>query len=233
MSTQIIGKLRGNNPAIRTYGDLIAWAARHVSPRAERWGKRAVHIIAYAYLLGSCTIYLITMKISIMEIFQECPSTSTTPAPLWSEPALTAEACATSSCGNSGCSSTHGVTHLHETAWLFIVAAITYPFLQIRTMADAAIVSYIGVATIAIVNVIIIVRSAIQATKDDSVLQCPFNRSFLDIVNGMTQLAFAYGGHVIMPDIMAEMREPSKFSKSVLLSQFFMFANYAIVGFVS
>lgn len=53
-----------------------------------------------------------------------------------------------------------------------------------------------------------------------------------DIINGMTQMAFAYGGHVLMLDMMRDMKRPLEFYKSVWLSQIFMFLNYAVVGFL-
>lgn len=49
----------------------------------------------------------------------------------------------------------------------------------------------------------------------------------------MTSLAFAFGGHVLMPDIQSEMAHPREFTKAVMLSQLFLVANYALVGFVS
>ncbi len=39
------------------------------------------------------------------------------------------------------------------------------------------------------------------------------------------------GGHVLMVDIMKEMKQPTDFHKSVWLSQLFMCFNYAVVGY--
>ena len=56
-------------------------------------------------------------------------------------------------------------------------------------------------------------------------------KSLEDFVNGMTQMTFAYGGHVLMVDIQGVMKKPSDWPKSIYVSQTFMFVNYAIVGY--
>lgn len=46
----------------------------------------------------------------------------------------------------------------------------------------------------------------------------------------MTQLAFAYGGHVLMIEVQSTMVNPKDWPKALYSSQLFMFANYAVVG---
>ena len=55
----------------------------------------------------------------------------------------------------------------------------------------------LGVGTIAIVNVIVIVRALISSVNNPAE-KCDENLTFIGIVNGITVIAFAYGGHVLM-----------------------------------
>lgn len=99
-----------------------------------------------------------------------------------------------------------------------------------RSLSDAGIVAYIGVATIAVVNVTIIARAIYDETGGKSEPTNDTPTSLQDFVNGLTVLTFAYGGHVLMVDIQAVMEKPQDWPKAVWGSQLFMFANYAIVG---
>lgn len=211
----LLGWVRDTRP-IRTYADLASHCGARISAAAGvRW-RQFVVVVAYSYIIGACTIYLTTVKISYMEIFQKCDTSNTTIAAVCDQPA---------------CSSM-GVTSLSSTAWLCISVLSVFPLIHFRSLSDAGFVSYVGVLTIAIVNVIIVVRCVISDVKHDQPPERPYDRSFRDVINGLTSLAFAYGGHVLMPDIQSEMKDPMQFPKAVWFSQFFLFLNYALVGYL-
>ena len=86
---------------------------------------------------------------------------------------------------------------LPETVWLLITAAAIYPFIHIRHLSDAGFLSYIGVVAIAVVNGIVIVRSLLVAIDNPApVCDEPFN--LFSTISGLTVIAFAFGGHVLM-----------------------------------
>lgn len=184
----LLGRLRGSNAQIKTYGDLAAHCARNWGPSMQKASRYCVQAIAYSYILGSMTIYLITMRISVMGMFQRCtvvaPSnhgnyTSTdyySGQAYATESTPTESSCTTSDCGEQSCSPL-GKADLHQTTWLLITAALTYPFIHFRSMDDATPVAYLGVITIAVVNVIIIVRAVIE-TQNHQPPDCPYDRSF-------------------------------------------------------
>lgn len=49
-------------------------------------------------------------------------------------------------------------------------------------------------------------------------------------VNGVFQMVFAYGGAMIFPEIMAEMRRPMDFWKGMAMAQILIFAAYLLYG---
>jgi amino acid permease len=120
--------------------------------------------------------------------------------------------------------------------WLLISAAVLFPLIQLRSLSDAGLVAYIGVGTIGVVNLIIIGHAIFDLIHNNRPKDyTPANMypdSFMDFINGLTQLAFAYGGHVLMVDIQSVMARPQDWPKAIYSSQIFMFANYAIVGCV-
>jgi proton-coupled amino acid transporter len=206
----LLGVLYGNDPATRDYGTMAERA--FTDRRTGMYWRRFCTIVGYVYILGSCTIYLTTMKISIMQVLQKC-TVDTLP----------------SGCSMVGCTE-HGHVDLHPTFWLLIAAAILYPFIHIRTMADISYVSYVGTATIAVVNVIVLVKCITAASHHSSTRTYSTETNVKDFVNGLTQLTFAYGGHVLMIDMLSSMKTPSQWPLSVYSSQFFMLVNYAAVG---
>eukprot|EP00045_Choanoeca_perplexa_P019395 m.2746 g.2746 ORF g.2746 m.2746 type:complete len:469 (+) comp4000_c0_seq1:99-1505(+) len=209
----LLGWLRRGDKSIATYGQL-ADAIAAQSGQGSIW-KWFVNVIGNIYILGSCTIYLVTCKLSLMQLFQKPP---TNPDPVSAD------------CSNTGYTH-HGVADFSSTVWLLMAAAILYPLIHIRSLSDAGIVSYIGVATIAVVNVVIIAH-AVQSVAGTTATTEVWPSTFLNFVNGLTSLTFAYGGHVLMVDIQSVMTRPQDWPKSVWSSQLFMFANYAVVGFL-
>ncbi|KAJ6591491.1 transmembrane amino acid transporter protein-domain-containing protein [Mycena vulgaris] len=51
-------------------------------------------------------------------------------------------------------------------------------------------------------------------------------------VNGIMNMVFAYGGAMIFPEMMAEMRRPMDFWKGMVLAQAFVFTAYLVYGVV-
>eukprot|EP00122_Pirum_gemmata_P001264 Pgem_evm1s1128 len=123
--------------------------------------------------------------------------------------------------------------NLSPTEWIIASAVCLLPLIQIRSLHEASFVSVIGVATIVVVNVMLLVRlitGVVNRSASASEIVEYDGQTFSSIINGITSMTFAYGGHVIMVEIMSEMKKPKDFSKSVMSSQLFMFANYAIIG---
>jgi len=58
----------------------------------------------------------------------------------------------------------------------------------------------------------------------------PDPNSLIGAINGLMNGVFAYGGAQIFPEIMAEMRRPWDFIKSMWIAQFFIWAVYLIYG---
>lgn len=243
----LLGILKGGDHTIDTYPELARRAAKSIGPGTAKFWARFCRVIGSIYMLGSCTIYLVTCKISLMLVFQKTQ-------PPGHGPAVPAE------CVTTG-SSNDGIANLSQNVWLVVVAGILYPLIHIRSLADATVVALVGVVTIAIVNVVIIANSISEAASGSpngtahngsasllalggydaadplawsAVAARPHTQagpeSLMQFINGMTQLAFAYGGHVLMVDIQASMAKPSDWPKSVYASQIFMFLNYCIVG---
>eukprot|EP00049_Salpingoeca_infusionum_P023107 m.10429 g.10429 ORF g.10429 m.10429 type:complete len:470 (-) comp5562_c0_seq1:3148-4557(-) len=227
----LLGKLRRGNKHIESYGELAKYAGSLIG-EAGFW-QRFCNVVGYTYVLGSLTIYLTTMKISLMEIFQKCPSappgstttTTTTTTTVGPHPAV--------DCGSTQCSDHLGMVEWKDIYWLLITVAIVYPLTFIKSMSDTGIVSYLGVGTIAFVNIVILENLISESTTGNVVQDHSiFPENLQDFVDGMTQLTFAFGGHVLMVDIQASMHTPSHWPKSIYSSQLFMAANYAIVGFL-
>eukprot|EP00051_Salpingoeca_urceolata_P006024 m.80087 g.80087 ORF g.80087 m.80087 type:complete len:313 (+) comp14651_c0_seq1:303-1241(+) len=153
-----LGSLRGNDSSVTTYAALARrCASKCWGPRAAKTWSYFVSTIGYTYILGTCTIYLITMKISVMEVLQKCEKPH--PGLLLVQATNT-----TNTCSSSGCSS-KGVADLHDLVWLFIVCALVYPLTYLRSLADAAWVSYVGVATIVVVNSVILVYCVVSPDR--------------------------------------------------------------------
>lgn len=140
-------------------------------------------------------------------------------------------------CERSACNETGGFADLPDSVWLLLAAIILYPIIHFRGLSTARWVPYVGALTITIVDIVVIVRSALALHAQQGapasgplVPSGPAPLTLIGFVNGATIIAFAFGGHAVMVDIMAEMRDPLEFPKSVFLSHGFMVVNYAVVG---
>ena len=169
--------MRDTRP-IRTYSDLATHCGSKISQKFGQRCRRVVTVIAYSYIVGACTIYLTTMKITLMEVFQMadyCPVNDYN------------QTSHDIACGSIPACSPYGMVKLGQSTWLFIALACTFPLVHIRSLSDAGIVSYIGVGTILFVNTIILVH-CIQhmLTEGFVVLDPPVE--FANVVNGITAL---------------------------------------------
>eukprot|EP00043_Microstomoeca_roanoka_P017129 m.177610 g.177610 ORF g.177610 m.177610 type:complete len:514 (+) comp16575_c0_seq2:64-1605(+) len=235
-SSLILAWLRGSVTEITTYPGLAAFVTKAGGRNNSLFYKHLSQILLYTFLQGVCTLYLITMKLSLESIFQQCAdadantnvNTTTTIAPT-----TTAGSITSSSCERTSCAST-GLLDLPDTLWLLIAAGFVFPFVHFRRLAHATWLSVVGVLTITAVNVIIILRCIQRLLDGDHSFHTihTHHRTFRDLINGIATVVFSYGGHGVLLDIFSEMKEPAKFPRAVYSSQTFMFLNYAIVGFL-
>eukprot|EP01147_Barroeca_monosierra_P001147 gene1147-4366_t len=149
------------------------------------------------------------------QIFQDCASNGTNTS-------LPAQ------CNSDSCTE-HGITNLSDTVWLLIAAAILYPLIHIRLLMMYSLGAF---DNICLHRLFIIASTQGRHHSGKSHATALFPETLEDFVNGLTQMAFAYGGHVLMVDIQGVMERPQDWPKSIYLSQSFMFFNYAIVGFL-
>eukprot|EP01147_Barroeca_monosierra_P008297 gene8297-10177_t len=227
-SSVVLAWLRGSAVDITTYPALAGYITRDLGKGTALFHTRLTQVLLYTFLQGVCTIYLITMKLAIEEIFQTCQDETNSATPSTNSPFpddSRQRTCDVSSC------TVDGVTNLPDTIWLGIAAACVFPFVHFRRLAHATWLSVLGVVTILIINAVIIYRCIqhlIDGTHEVDSAQ-KYHRTFRDLINGISTVVFAYGGHGVMLDILSEMKEPAKFSRAVYSSQGFMFFNYAIV----
>eukprot|EP00055_Hartaetosiga_balthica_P008322 m.30650 g.30650 ORF g.30650 m.30650 type:complete len:485 (-) comp6240_c0_seq1:1850-3304(-) len=216
-SSLILAWLRGASKHITTYPGLTAYVTEYKGEKWSKTYKRIVQAILFAYLQGICTVYLSTMKLSLEQIFQTCSA----------DPDQQSSICEPQGCND------HGVADFPDTLWLLIAAVCAFPFVHFRRLAHAGWLYAVGVLTILIVSVIIIYRCGLQFHKNSWHPTFEIvNDSFVDIINGIVTIVFAFGGHSVLLDIVSEMKDAQSFPKSVYVSQSVMFLCYAVIGFV-
>ena len=75
-----------------------------------------------------------------------------------------------------------------------------------------------------------------QAAYGPSVVPGPVHTAnfvsqpLFDKINGIMQMVFAYGGAMIFPEFMAEMRRPMDFWKGMTCAQALIFSAYLLYG---
>eukprot|EP00045_Choanoeca_perplexa_P010038 m.100428 g.100428 ORF g.100428 m.100428 type:complete len:490 (-) comp15124_c0_seq1:37-1506(-) len=222
-SSLVLGWLKGRMASLHGYPELAEAAAKARGPAAQRFYRRLVSGILFAYLQGVCTLYLITIKISLESVFEVCPDASLSNG--------TASTPRGATCEAQACTD-HGIMDLPDSVWLFFSVMLLFPFVQNRSLAKNAWLSFVGVATILVVDLVVLIRCFQELSHSDHVRDTYHEWKLLDVVNSITVMVFAYGGHALMPDILAEMKDPKDFPKAVYYSQGFMGINYALIGFV-
>eukprot|EP00730_Choanoeca_flexa_P000149 TRINITY_DN10068_c0_g1_i1.p1 TRINITY_DN10068_c0_g1~~TRINITY_DN10068_c0_g1_i1.p1 ORF type:complete len:500 (+),score=98.61 TRINITY_DN10068_c0_g1_i1:103-1602(+) len=224
-SSLVLGWLKGSMASLHGYPELAEDAAKGRGEKSQKFYRRLVSGILFAYLQGVCTLYIITMKLSLEAVFEQCgdPTLTNTTAPTFTPRGA--------SCESPACTD-HGVVDLPDTLWLFFAVVVVFPFVHYRSLAKNAWLSFVGVATILVVDVVVLIRCLEELGKGRHAADTQHHWELRDVVNSITIMAFAYGGHALMPDILAEMKDQKQFPKAVYYSQGFMFINYAIIGFV-
>ncbi|EDQ86645.1 uncharacterized protein MONBRDRAFT_38331 [Monosiga brevicollis MX1] len=217
-SALILGWLKGTVTSLRGYPDLAQDAAKSHGPKHAKFFRRITQCILFAYLQGACTLYLITMKLALETVFERCPADQ-------GPPKLTPHG---AQCERPACSH-RGVVDLPDSIWLLVAVVILFPFVHYRDLSRSSWLSFVGVGTILIVDVVIMIRCIQKIASDDAP---NFDREWdtRSVVNALTTMVFAFGGHALIPDILSEMRFPKDFSLAVYWSQGFMFVNYLLVG---
>lgn len=107
--------------------------------------------------------------------------------------------------------------HMSFCYWILIVGACLVPATWLGSPKDFWQVSLgaAGATTIAVVIMIIGMGMDYSTYKPKATYPTP---NFVDFVLGYGAIIFAYGGHSAFPTIQHDMKEPSKFPKSVFLS---------------
>ncbi|KAG4032316.1 hypothetical protein MFRU_007g02230 [Monilinia fructicola] len=133
-------------------------------------------------------------------------------------------------------------THATCTAVFVAVAAIiAYMFSSIQTLGRITWLAWVGVAGIitAILTLTIAVGvqgKPVSAPAQEGPWKSDFklfgSPSFTDAISACSSLVFAFAGTPGYFNIISEMRDPRKYSRSVFLSQGFITAIYIAIGIV-
>ncbi|KAI0031432.1 transmembrane amino acid transporter protein-domain-containing protein [Vararia minispora EC-137] len=123
-------------------------------------------------------------------------------------------------------------------AWAAITAILSFLLTIPRTFEKVSYISFVSVTCILIACLITIITTGVQ--NADNLPNFPSkgpvkwyafeNSGLLDTVNAVTNIIFAYGGHVAIFSFAAEMREPADFKYSLGLVQVIATIVYVIVG---
>jgi len=192
--------MAGHKP--HTYADLVFEVfERRFGHRCGVWARSFVILIAYSYLFGVCCIFVTAMKISLQEL-------------MWN-------------------------LQLSELGWLVCTAIFIFPFVQVQSLHEASFMTLMGVATIIAVNGIVVgqVVKILYTPENGGAVAAATTASVgavtglsLDRINGLTAIAFAFGGHVIFLEVLSEMKRPQDFRKALFTSQGIMLSNYLLIG---
>mmetsp|Transcript_11549 Transcript_11549/g.35303 ORF Transcript_11549/g.35303 Transcript_11549/m.35303 type:complete len:435 (+) Transcript_11549:323-1627(+) len=197
----LLGRLYRAGSGCKTYADLAYEVChRRYGHNVGAFARSAVMFLAYSYMFGVCCIFVTAMKISIQELVT--------------------------------------TVHMSDVLWLLLTLVFIYPFVQMQSLHEASFISLLGVATIIVVVAMVVAHvvpalfgyraSALPAAVGQLTSAEP--RSAVVGINGLTTIAFAFGGHVIFLEVISEMRNSKDFSKTVFSSQTAMFLNYIVVA---
>mmetsp|Transcript_21518 Transcript_21518/g.43205 ORF Transcript_21518/g.43205 Transcript_21518/m.43205 type:complete len:439 (-) Transcript_21518:63-1379(-) len=128
-------------------------------------------------------------------------------------------------------------THVCGYYWGLICVALMTPCMLIRNLKTMEWMAAISDG--AAILIIIVVLTLLAAQDEDSPSShthyiWPPKESFLEAYNPISSFIFAYQGQSIFLEIMAEMRDPKEWPKSVFLSHFLMASCYgatAVIGY--
>ncbi|KAI0050785.1 hypothetical protein FA95DRAFT_1486634 [Auriscalpium vulgare] len=123
-------------------------------------------------------------------------------------------------------------------AWSAIVAIIAFLLMIPRTFDKLSYISFLSVTAILTACVITMIATGVQQPTDlpkypslGPVQWKAFeNHGLVDTVNALTNIIFAYGGHVAIFSFASEMRRPGDFKYSLALVQIVATLWYVVVG---
>ncbi|KAF9185097.1 hypothetical protein BGZ49_004352 [Haplosporangium sp. Z 27] len=135
-----------------------------------------------------------------------------------------------------------GTGHMCFTVAVVIWAIVGMVLGQIRTLKNFSYLSYAAV----FINMMIIATSMgfiahsppnyaaaykqLNVPYGPIVTQAVVSSDTITKVNGMMQMVFAYGGAMIFPELMAEMRRPMDFWKGMACAQVLIYVVYLMYG---
>ncbi|KAF9358195.1 hypothetical protein BGX26_002262 [Mortierella sp. AD094] len=134
-----------------------------------------------------------------------------------------------------------GTGHMCFTVTVVIWAAVGMALGQIRTLKNFTYLSYAAV----VVNMVMIATSMafiaylppnyaaaakLGVTYGPITTHAVVSSPIITKVNGMMQMIYAYGGAMIFPELMAEMRRPMDFWKGMACAQTMIYLIYLMFG---
>lgn len=120
---------------------------------------------------------------------------------------------------------------LSDSGWSIICAAVLLPFCCIRHMKDLAIISVLGVVASCLVVVVVMnldfkVERLMREKEEDLTTFVSAER----FINGVGVMCFAFAGHTVLPEIVAELRSRDAGKVAVLASIPFVCMWYLLIG---
>ena len=123
-------------------------------------------------------------QLSLESVFEVCPdpsfSNSTRATPRGG--VCEAQAC-----------TEYGVVDLPDRVWLFFAVLLLFPFVHNRSLSKNAWMSFVGVATILVVDLVVLVRCIEELRRHGFKRDTHHEWMLRDVVNSITIMAFAYG----------------------------------------
>lgn len=123
--------------------------------------------------------------------------------------------------------------------WALVVGIISFLLAVPRTFASVSYIGFVSVTSILVACFITIIAVSVQ---DSDVLvpaggepihwEAFHNPGFSDTINALSNIIFAYGGHVAILSFCSEMKDPKQFKKSLALVQVLSTTFYIITGAV-
>ena len=117
-----------------------------------------------------------------------------------------------------------------------VVAVTVLPIMQVQHLSDVSWTAVLGVcmiiAPVVLYLIVVVQHAPLSCTPGSCVtsVMLPPTLTFDSIANGVTTVVFAYQGQTIFPELIAQMRTPSKFPTAVVAATAFMTFVYLVVG---
>lgn len=123
---------------------------------------------------------------------------------------------------------------LHATctiAWVVVGAVIVGALSAVQTLDKISWIGWVGL--VSILGSLITLTVAVGVSPPDAAItitQAAADPSFVDAINAISVIVLAYAGTPNYFNIAAEMRDPKKYTHSVLLGQTFVTMVYLVIG---